>query len=186
MTDISRSKATEERLIFEATHDVLTGLYNRRHAMAQLDSAVHAAQRYDHPLAVCLCDLDRFKHINDTYGHPVGDDMLARFGKLLKDELRAEDIPGRYGGDEFIIVFPFVTARGAGYAVERVRRLFNEIRLSGPDGVEVSTTATFGLTELTEEHKEADDLVASADVALYEAKDAGRNRVYIQGCGLVD
>jgi diguanylate cyclase (GGDEF)-like protein/PAS domain S-box-containing protein len=186
MTDISRSKAAEERLVFEATHDVLTGLYNRRHVMALLSSEVHAARRYGYPVSVCLCDLDRFKHINDSYGHPVGDEVLASFGKLLKDELRAEDLAGRYGGDEFIMVFPHVAARDAGNAVERIRRLFREVHLSSPGGEQVQTTATFGITNLTDEYNQAEDLVAAADVALYEAKEEGRDCVYIEELGLVD
>jgi diguanylate cyclase (GGDEF)-like protein len=186
LTDISHDKEAQERLVYEATHDVLTGVYNRRHIVTALRKTVHSARRYQYPVCVCMCDLDRFKHINDTYGHPVGDKVLASFGQLLRDELRAEDMPGRYGGDEFIVVFPHVAAQEAATAVERLRRMCRQMQVTGADGENVQTSATFGLADLAPEHEEPEDLVTTADDALYRAKDAGGNRVCIVGRGLMD
>ncbi|MGD2175661.1 MAG: diguanylate cyclase [Candidatus Brocadiaceae bacterium] len=173
-SDVTEQKQIEERLLYEATHDALTGLVNRRYLMTRLGQAVYSAQRYHHPVSICLCDLDGFKAVNDTYGHTVGDKVLSRFGELMNAESRAGDIPGRYGGDEFCIVLPHTAAdRGASWA-ERIRRRLEEIEFQA-DGQTFGMTATFGIAELSQDHEDESDLLVAADRALYRAKEKGRN-----------
>ncbi len=104
--DITESKRLEEELKVLATRDSLTGLLNRRHFMESLEFLFQNAKRYSFPLSLCLCDLDKFKEINDMYGHQAGDRALEVFAEVLRHELRASDLAGRYGGDEFVMLFP--------------------------------------------------------------------------------
>ncbi len=175
--DITQRKDTELRLVFDATHDPLTGLFNRGHLMSMLEIAVHAAIRYDYALSLVLCDLDNFKNINDRYGHRAGDKVLTAFGKLVSEQLRVEDIAGRYGGDEFTFVFPHANASEATIVAERVRTRFAAVKVRSDEGEPVSCSATFGIAELKPAHANEKALLAAADAALYEAKRAGRNCV---------
>ncbi len=176
-TDITERKQAEEQLQYEAIHDSLSGLFNRRYFMKKLVAAIHSARRYGHSLSVCLCDLDEFKAINDTYGHRMGDDVISAFGKIVSEELRGEDIPGRYGGDEFGIIFPHILADEAMASAERIRRRFKKLVFGKDHGIESSLSATFGIVDLKPEHVNEKDILKSADQALYKAKELGRNCV---------
>jgi len=178
-SDITARKRTEEQLLYEETHDSLTGVLNRRYLMAQLTATVQAAKRYQRPLSLCLCDVDGFKQVNDTYGHVVGDLVLARFGKLLSNDTRGHDIAGRYGGDEFCIVLPQTSVEGAVRCAERLRKNLESEAVRAKDGTKLCITATFGIAEFDNEQMTEKDLLASADRALYEAKAAGRNRIVV-------
>ncbi len=169
-------KQAEKQLQYEAVHDPLTGLYNRRFFLKQLTNAVRSAKRYGHKLSVCLCDLDRFKEVNDTYGHKVGDEVLLTFSKIVKEELRSDDIPGRYGGDEFCILFNNTPADEAIVCVERIRTRFQNFFRGGKYGIRTPVSATFGLADLSPEQENEKDLLLSADQALYKAKNSGRNQ----------
>jgi len=177
--DITERKNTEEQLIYEAIHDSLTGLYNRRYFMKQLRQAFHSAKRYGHLLSFCLCDLDEFKSINDTYGHRVGDEVIIAFGELMQKELRSQDMGGRYGGDEFCIFFPYVSASEAMIGAERIRNGFKEMVFGEKEGFSFSPSATFGITELSPQDMNEKDLLKTADMALYKAKEKGRGSVVI-------
>jgi len=177
--DITERKDAELRLVFDATHDPLTGLFNRGHLMAMLETSVHAAIRYNYSLSLVLCDLDNFKNINDRYGHRAGDKVLAAFGKLVSNQLRVEDIAGRYGGDEFTFIFPHAKGSEAGIVSERIRKDFGATRVRSDEGEEVACSATFGIAELKPAHPNEKALLAAADAALYEAKRVGRNCVGI-------
>jgi diguanylate cyclase (GGDEF)-like protein len=177
--DITERKNTEEQLIYEAIHDSLTGLYNRRYFMKQLRQAFHSAKRYGHLLSFCLCDLDEFKSINDTYGHRVGDEVIIAFGELMRKELRSQDMGGRYGGDEFCIFFPYVSASEAMIGAERIRNGFKEMVFGEKEGFSFSPSATFGISELSPQDVNEKDLLKSADMALYKAKEKGRGSVVI-------
>ena len=157
--------------------DPLTGLHNRRYLMKQLDAAVAASRRHGHPLTVCVSDIDRFKDVNDRYGHLVGDEVLRSFAGIVSQQLRREDQVARFGGDEFCLMFPHVTPEEAARAIERIRSALEEHRLRLPDGTELSVTATFGTAQLTSEHRDGQHLFETADQALYEGKAGGRNRV---------
>jgi diguanylate cyclase (GGDEF)-like protein/PAS domain S-box-containing protein len=179
MDDITERKSTEEKLLYEAIHDSLTGLFNRRYFMEQLGLAFNSARRYGHPLSFCLCDLDEFKSINDTYGHRTGDEVIAAFGKLMRKELRSQDMGGRYGGDEFCIFFPHVSATEAVIGAERIRNRFQEMVFGEKEGTPFSTSATFGIAELFDHDENEKDMLESADLALYKAKQQGRACVVV-------
>lgn len=178
-SDITEWKKFEDHLFYQATHDALTGLYNRRHLMARLDEAIYSARRYRFPLTMCLCDIDGFKNINDTHGHGVGDSVLAAFGGIIADNSRTGDICGRYGGDEFCIILPHTPAVAAANCIERIRATLAE-REFGEEAARFSVTATFGVAELAPAHEGQDDLLVAADRALYRAKHEGRNRIVIR------
>lgn len=158
--------------------DPLTGLHNRRYLMKQLDAAVGAARRHGHPLSVCVCDIDKFKQVNDEHGHLAGDEVLRSFARIVSFQLRREDQVARFGGDEFCLMFPHVGADEAAQAVERLRFALQDARIVLPDGKELSVTATFGLADFDPDvHRTGQDLFESADHALYEGKQHGRNRL---------
>ncbi len=164
-----------EKLYYQATHDELTGLFNRQHLMERLATTISSSKRHGFPLTLCLCDVDHFKNINDRYGHNMGDLVLSKIGKLLAEKLRIEDIPGRYGGDEFCIVFPHTTSQEARISIERMRRFIEQISFNALDGTPFSTTVTCGIATLKPEESSPELFIASADQALYQAKEKGRN-----------
>lgn len=179
MTDITKRKTEEEKFRVRMVHDALTGVFNRRHFVERLEIEIKSSKRYGYPLALCICDIDRFKGINDSYGHRMGDRVLARFGRLLKNRLRNETIAGRYGGDEFCIIFPHTKADKAAYSMERIRRHFEKLRFEVENGTVFTATATFGIADLADEDMEEKDLLELADKALYHAKEMGRNRIVL-------
>ncbi len=176
--DITDRKEAETRLRRAAEIDPLTGVQNRGHFMERLKAEALSAQRYGYPLTMCICDLDGFKFVNDTYGHASGDQLLAAFGGILREAIRDQDVAGRYGGDEFCLFFPHTQASRAAWGVERIRSLLERMTFTTHKGEEFRATATFGLADLPEDGDEA-ALLAAADDALYRAKRAGRNRVVL-------
>lgn len=179
-TDITERKRAEDQLLYEATHDSLTGVFSRRYLMEQLRGAVESAKRYGYPLTLCLCDVDGFKAVNDVHGHAVGDEVLAKFGRLIRSETRSVDMPGRYGGDEFCIVLPQTAVGEAKECIERLRARLEKEVYRGEGGTTFSVTGTFGLAGLDAERTTDKDLLASADQALYQAKGAGGNRTVVK------
>lgn len=177
--DITEQKALEERLREEASYDALTGLANRRHFQEFLLKALATARRHRRPLSFCLCDIDNFKNINDTYGHVAGDRVLTAFSETIRTSLRTPDIPGRFGGDEFCIVLPDTTGKDALIAVERIREQFQAASFTADDNQNFSASASFGLVELDNQTKDTEVLFERADKALYEAKRGGRNQVHL-------
>jgi two-component system cell cycle response regulator len=156
--------------------DPLTGLHNRRYLMKQLDAAIGAARRHGHPLVVCVSDVDRFKAVNDQYGHLAGDEVLRAFARVVSDELRREDQVARFGGDEFCIMLPHVSIEEASLAVDRIRSAIESLVITLPDGTQLSVTATFGMAEFDPAlHTSGQDLFEAADQALYAGKQHGRN-----------
>lgn len=176
-----------ERLRELSTVDGLTRQLNHRATYERLIEELARAQRYGQPLSIVLCDLDQFKQVNDVHGHLAGDAVLAGGAAVLRQGLRAGDLLGRYGGEEFLAVLPQVDLAAACQAAERLRQRLEEHATPVPGGV-VKVTASFGVAELgelaelaksfdTEERPIADLLVSLADRRLYEAKAAGRNCV---------
>ena len=158
--------------------DPLTGLHNRRYLMKQLDTAVGAARRHGYPLSVSVCDIDRFKQVNDEHGHLAGDEVLRAFARVVSAEVRREDQVARFGGDEFCLMFPHVGADEAAQAVERIRAALESSVITLADGSRLSITATFGIADFDAEvHRSGQDLFEAADGALYEGKQHGRNRL---------
>jgi diguanylate cyclase (GGDEF)-like protein/PAS domain S-box-containing protein len=177
--DVTERKRYEKRLQYEANHDPLTGVFNRRYFMEQLAVAMSAAIRHHSTLSVCMCDLDKFKTINDQYGHAMGDRVLVEFGKLVVHLLRIEDIAGRYGGDEFCFAFPNSTATKAVRIVERIRTELGKMVFTTAEGATFTISGTFGIAALDSEIKTVEQLLASADQALYSAKQQGRDCTYV-------
>jgi two-component system cell cycle response regulator len=154
--------------------DALTGLYNRWHLVDELARQRKTADRHREPLAVILFDIDHFKRINDTYGHPAGDLVLCEFARRLPEELRAGDVAGRWGGDEFLVVMPRTDIEGAAAAAERIRLATANtpvLAAGQPITVTVSGGCAVGPSNDT------DELIKTADAKLYQAKAAGRNRI---------
>jgi two-component system cell cycle response regulator len=162
-----------------AVTDQLTGLHNRRYLSHHLDRQLAATQTSGVPFSVIIMDIDRFKHINDTFGHDVGDEVLKEFARRILPNVRTSDLTCRYGGEEFVVVMP-QTAVSQAYAIaERLRMVFETtpIEISRkPD--KLSITVSMGIAGSKALVETAEALLYRADQALYGAKRAGRNRVF--------
>ncbi|HEY7496025.1 MAG TPA: diguanylate cyclase [Candidatus Tectomicrobia bacterium] len=165
----------EEELQRLARFDELTGLCNRRYLLDRLTQEILRARRYGSPLSILMLDLDHFKHINDTYGHLVGDTVLATVASLLRDTVRATDIPGRYGGEEFCVVLTETKISGALLMAERLRRRIAAEDIFTMGNEKVSVTCSIGLAQFRDNVKDPTAFLSLADRALYQAKAAGRN-----------
>lgn len=174
--DITEQKRLEERLGRLASTDELTGLDNRRKFMTTAEGEMARSTRYGRPLSLIVADLDRFKRINDAYGHDAGDQAIVAFANICRDQLRPMDHAARIGGDEFAILVTETEIDGAARAAERIREALSRLPI-WRDGREFRMTASFGVTQ----HLGADDglrtFLKRADIALYEAKTGGRDRV---------
>jgi diguanylate cyclase (GGDEF)-like protein len=159
-----------------AVRDGLTGLYNRRAFNDLLAQAVAREDRQGGRFALLVLDLDHFKKLNDTYGHPAGDAALRDVAEVLRRHLRKGDQAARYGGEEFVAILPGSDAEGALHLAERIRAALQKHRLIF-EGAKIMVTASFGLAVWPADGREPDALVAAGDRALYAAKEAGRNRV---------
>ncbi|MBI3130881.1 MAG: diguanylate cyclase [Acidobacteria bacterium] len=160
----------------QAIRDPLTGLYNRRHMIELLDHEVEQARRYGLPLSVLALDLDRFKHINDAYGHPAGDQVLGVAAQRMSFALRKVDRLARMGGEEFLVLCPRTDLEGARLLAERIRAGMEAEEVPGLPEQKV-VTVSVGIAVLDGEGDEVPTLLARADARLYEAKERGRNQV---------
>lgn len=175
--DITQRKVMEENLRRLATTDPLTGAANRRHFMAVLDDELARAQRYGNPLSVAMVDIDHFKRLNDTYGHAAGDAALVQFVTEIQARLRATDLLGRLGGEEFALILPETTAEGARAVVDALRAA-REAAVLDFEGEVITFTMSAGVADTTHADTGA-TLLAAADAALYDSKHGGRNRVTV-------
>jgi two-component system, cell cycle response regulator len=166
-----------QRLHEMSTRDGLTRQLNHRAIYDRLTEELERARRYHYPLSVILCDMDHFKEVNDTYGHLAGDAVLREGAEVLRGSLRAGDLLGRYGGEEFLAVLPQIELEAARAAAERLRLALEGLPVKLPSGSEARITASFGVASLDELGSSAtsDLLVSLADRRLYDAKAAGRN-----------
>ncbi|MEA3277538.1 MAG: sensor domain-containing diguanylate cyclase [Pseudomonadota bacterium] len=176
LRDSSARIAEEEKLRELASVDALTKVFNRRQFMTSLHSALSSAQRHQFPLSLCICDIDNFKKINDVHGHLSGDQVLISLARLLESESRLEDAVGRFGGDEFSVLFPYASTKDAFSIVERVRMHLEANVFQTAEGGSFNVTASFGVADF--EGCE-DNLFECADKALLAAKKAGRNRIVV-------
>ena len=163
-----------------ARTDDLTGTHNRRHFFALARQAFTVATRYGHPLSAMILDLDHFKQINDRWGHQIGDDVLKRVANIAQLHLRGADILGRYGGEEFIVFLPDSTAEQAKVVAERIRVEIEGSSLDTPKGC-VVLTVSVGIADTSQVggSESIERLIGLADLALYAAKQAGRNRTFV-------
>ncbi len=172
------SNALQYRRIQEmAVTDSLTGVFNRRHFFEQLAAEWERFDRYNSILSVIMADIDFFKKINDTWGHPCGDVVLAQTAKILKSHLRKVDTVARYGGEEFVILLPETSAEEAALVAERMRADIASHAFMWDEN-RISATISLGVADATEERTTASEfLLRNADQKLYRAKETGRNRV---------
>ena len=167
------------RLYEAAITDGLTGLYVRRFAMHRLREELRRARRYGNELSVVMCDIDHFKAVNDTWGHPAGDAVLIKVAEIITAQLRVEvDVAGRYGGEEFLLVLPQTRLASGVIAAERLRAVIESTEVELNSGQKIQVTMSFGLAQFDiETGEDVETLIERADEALYESKDNGRNRV---------
>lgn len=173
--DITERKAFEEKLLEQATHDQLTKLPNRFLAFDRLKQLLQHANRNNQHVAVIYIDLDNFKNINDSMGHPVGDQLLIKVAKRIKEQLRAEDTLARLGGDEFLALIPNVANPSTDLERVVTSLLTTTESPLHLNGREVSITSSLGIAIYPGDGSDVSTLMSNADIALYEAKHAGRN-----------
>jgi diguanylate cyclase (GGDEF)-like protein len=159
-----------------ATRDSTTGLVTKAFFESNLDFEFKRALRYKRPMAFVLMDLDHFKHINDNYGHHVGDEVLKKVGELIRNELRFEDSAIRFGGEEFALILPETTEQEARALVERIRNKL-ECTQFKTEQKRFVVTSSFGISGVSEHVATTQLLIELADKALYQAKEQGRNRI---------
>jgi diguanylate cyclase (GGDEF)-like protein len=183
VADIRRVTILEQ----ETISDPLTGIYNRRYLDRRLEEECARSERYHNPLAILLIDIDHFKHINDTHGHPIGDLVLRNLGKLLQQVIRDSDIAARYGGDEVMIIAPNTTLPLATALAERLRQHIETQKLFLTNGikepVEVSFSISIGVAALCAGDGDCGCFIQNVDAALLRAKQEGRNRVAVHQAG---
>jgi diguanylate cyclase (GGDEF)-like protein len=171
--------AAREALREQATHDGLTGLLNRNAVLEMLHKELARAAREGHPVSLLMVDLDRFKNINDTYGHAAGDAVLRESARRMRDAVRTYDSVGRYGGEEFLIVLPGCDGESAFTQAERVRETFARSPfVTGAHSLPV-TCSIGASSRMHASAADGDALLREADVAMYSAKDEGRDRVVL-------
>jgi diguanylate cyclase (GGDEF)-like protein len=156
--------------------DALTGLYNRRHLMGTLASEVQRSRRLRRAFTIVVADVDRFKQYNDTHGHLAGDAALVKLAEILRKTTRTVDCVARYGGEEFVVMLLECTMATATIVAERIRS-----RVAEEDLGAGSLTVSIGLAEYPDGGETPEELIATADAAMYQAKNAGRNRVVVAG-----
>jgi diguanylate cyclase (GGDEF)-like protein len=163
----------------QSNRDLLTGLLTRRAFTEGVLARLAEAQRSRRHLSLCLLDVDRFKSVNDTYGHGVGDKVLAAFGALLGTRFRLQDLRGRWGGEEFVLAFYGEWAESAREILARVTAEFAKLSFDGGQGRSLNVTVSGGIATFPLDGRTLEELISSADQRLYAAKQAGRNRIKI-------
>jgi diguanylate cyclase (GGDEF)-like protein len=178
---LQKINETQQKLMALASIDDLTQLYNRRYFFERFNQEVERAKRYQRPLSCIIMDIDYFKHVNDSYGHLAGDQVLIDIAQILKNNCRQSDLAGRYGGEELIILLPETEAGGAMIIADRIREMIEEHQTVDGKGVVIGVTVSMGVaslsgTELGNIDKN-ERIVQYADDALLVAKKGGRNRI---------
>jgi diguanylate cyclase (GGDEF)-like protein len=166
-----------------ALTDALTGLYNKRYFMQMFPHELIRARRYMKPLSLIMIDVDNFKKLNDTYGHPKGDQVLASVANILFGSLRAADFSFRYGGEEFVVILPETMLDGAFMVAESLReKIYKGVTPLLGQGSELVVTVSLGVAGYPGDGSTTDNLLAHADACLYKAKHQGKNMVYWESC----
>ncbi len=182
-----RLRNNYESSLSMALTDSLTGLFNRRYLMAHMEKLITKNREAQKDLCVMVLDIDKFKSVNDTYGHGVGDEVLRTFAERVGKRLRGQDMMARMGGEEFVIILPDTNDDIAKIVAERVRRAIeNEPFPISIDPKHIPVTVSIGATMVRKGEGTVDQALKLADDELYRAKEMGRNRVYFAGHGFVD
>lgn len=169
---IRRDQVLRQMVVRLSQEDYLTGLYNRRRISELLEIEIRRATRYDTAFSVILTDVDHFKAVNDRLGHPAGDKVLTKIADVVRSSVRATDLVGRWGGEEFVVIVPETDIDGGFSLAEKIRT-----RLESTDFGEIGhRTASFGVTAFAD-GDDIENIIARADAGLYAAKQGGRNRV---------
>ncbi len=173
-------RSINQKLAELSIHDELTSLYNHRFLQEKMTEEFARATRYHHPLSCLMIDIDHFKMINDTHGHPVGDQVLRELGKFFMTHLRQADTVARYGGEEFAVLLPHVGYEGADLLAERLRKKIMDLSFTTVSGLPFKISVSIGLASYPEDPVDRKEtLLFYADKALYRAKGNGRNQVYL-------
>lgn len=173
LTDITKLKEKSNLLEYQASHDKLTGLFNRNRFDEIYAKEIKRARRYENDLSIIIFDVDDFKIVNDTYGHQVGDEVLKEMAQIVLTHVREQDITVRWGGEEFLILLPQTNLEGAVLAANKIRIAISEHSFTDKS---LTITGSFGVAQLSNEDSEK-DFISRADKLLYEAKKTGKNKV---------
>jgi len=177
--DVTRERQTADQLIYLAERDALTGLFNRHRFNEELSRMIADAQRHDSRVALLFFDLDDFKYINDTFGHRAGDAMLIRVAGEVAGQVRRNELFSRLGGDEFAILVPDISDEMLRVLADRITRAIAMVRFQY-EGQSLRLTSSLGIAVFPDHADNVEDLIARADTAMYQAKEAGKNawRIY--------
>src|SRR4029453_2126848 len=175
---LAEIEGLQARLTEQAVRDSLTGLFNRRYLTETVERELFRCGREQRPLSVVMLDVDHFKSLNDAFGHDAGDRMRQTLGGLRGEQIRHEDVACRYGGEEFVVVLPGAPCETAVQRAEGWRAAIQDLRVPH-EGTVLTVTISMGVAGFPTHATLGDDLLRSADIALYEAKRRGRNRVVL-------
>lgn len=178
--DVTEQKKHEEALFEAAITDPLTGLYNRRQFEEIAEKEIRRAWRYNSTFCLAMMDIDFFKHVNDTYGHHMGDEVLKALSDRCARVLRDTDVFARYGGEEFVLLFHSTALTDALVACERIRKEVAAMQIPVKNGQDIHVTISVGLVESSASNN-LEELIKYADVALYQSKEKGRNQITVYG-----
>lgn len=173
---LSNIKESEQRYLELSIIDDLTQLYNSRHFYAELEKEMERSNRYEQPMTLLMLDLDKFKDFNDTYGHIEGDQVLSRFGQVIKRCLRESDSAYRYGGEEFTVMLPMTTSEEGIATAKRIQTEFKKESFIPVSGKEVFVTMSIGLSQYRTKEK-MKEFVSRVDKIMYSAKQQGRDMI---------
>jgi diguanylate cyclase (GGDEF)-like protein len=178
ISEVSQNSETLARLVVK---DRMTGLYNQSYIKERLQEELYRAERYRYSLSILMIDLDDFKVINDTHGHTVGDKALKDIAHIIIESIRVSDIPGRYGGEEFLIILPETTSQHALIAAERIRDKIeaHKFEIKPGSSKTAQITISIGVCSYPDFGRSRRDLISFADAALYQAKREGKNRTTV-------
>ncbi len=182
-SDITYLKIAQKQLHRQATKDGLTGLANRTHFISKLDEAINRSKRHGHKIALMTFDLDKFKHVNDTFGHAVGDELLRSVAQRIRDNLREIDVSARMGGDEFAAYLDQIKdVREVRITADRlIEQLHQRLEI---DGIDVEVSSSIGIALFPDDAEDLSVLMKHADSACYQAKQMGRNNHQIYNCDM--
>ncbi len=170
-------ESCQKQMLESAQRDGRTGTYNKRYFLDRLDSEIKFAVRHKVNLALIMMDLDKFKEVNDTYGHLAGDKVLSMFAQMVQGSIRNEDVFARYGGEEFAIITRAISRQDVYHFADRLRHTASQLVIEN-EGIVIPITVSMGIATIPEDAAETpEELIKFADDMLYEAKRTGRNRV---------